>query len=268
MKRTCENCSRPLFDTDTICWHCGQKQSQPFQPESSSDQPIIDSTAEDDLEPEPEPASSALVLFYGGLTVIIIFALFLTVRSLGQSPIVNLQQGSPPTEWVSLNAPDSSFLIDIPARWSWQFQEGRRAESSFTNRLENDNRIAAAVTPLGDLIPDTEFLLIAQNDLDLLVVAQSERLNRLSPQQAVRSLQQQQFDNVTVKETQLIKGESGEERALLSLRHLKTSLHCDQYLVPASTVTYLVAACTSAENYDQQQATLTAALESFRTQSR
>ena len=268
MKRTCENCSRPLFDTDTICWHCGQKQSLPVQPESTSEQPSIDSTIEDGPEPEPEPVATALILFYGGLTAVIVLALLLTIRSLGQSPIVTLKPDSSQGEWVSLNSPDKSFTIDIPAKWDWQFLEEKRAKSSVTDLLENDRRIMTAITPLGDLVPDIEYLLVAQNGSGLLVVARSERLNRLSPQQAVTSLQEEQFDNIIVTEAHLIQAAPEEAKAVFTLKHMDTPLQCDQYMVPGPSETYVVAACSLIESYKQQHGDFKTALDSLRFKSR
>ncbi len=268
MKRTCENCSRPLFDTDTICWHCGQKQSLPAQTESTSEQPGSDSPVEEDPEPEPEPVATALILFYGGLTVVIALALLLTIRSLGQSPIVTLKPESSQGEWVSLNSPDNSFTIDIPAHWDWQFLEEKPAQSSVTDLLENDRRIKIAITPLGDLLPDTEYLLVAQNGSSLLVVARSERLNRLSPQQAVTSLQEEQFDNIIVTETHLIQAAPGDVKAAFTLKHMDTVLQCDQHLVPGPSETYVAAACSLIENYKQKNEDFKIALDSIRVKSR
>jgi len=268
MKRTCENCSRPLFDTDTICWHCGQKQSLPAQPEFTSEQPGSNSTIEDDPEPEPEPVATALILFYGGLTAVIVLALLLTIRSLGQSPIVTLKPDSSQGEWVSLNSLDKSFTIDIPANWDWQFLEEKRAKSSITDLLENDRRIMMAITPLGDLVPDIEYLLVAQNDSSLLAVARSERLNRLSPQQAVTSLQEEQFENIIVKEAHLIQATPGKAKAVFTLKHMDPPLQCDQHLVPGSSATYVVAACSLIESYKQQHGDFKTSLDSFSIKSR
>ena len=268
MKRTCENCSRPLFDTDTICWHCGQKQSLPAQSESTPEQPSSITTVEDDTEPEPEPVASALILYYGALTAVIVLALLLTIRSLGQSPIVTLNSDSSQGEWVSLNSPDKSFTIDIPAEWEWQFLEERKARPSITNLPENDRRIMTAITPLGDLVPDTEYLLVAQNGSSLLVVARSERLNRLSPQQAVTSLQEEQFDNIIVTEAHLIQDTPGEVKAAFSAKHLNTPLQCDQYMVPGPSETYVIAACSLIESHELQQGDFKTTLDSFSINSR
>ena len=268
MKRTCENCSRPLFDTDAICWHCGKKQSLPTQPESSSEQPSSDSTIEGDPEPEPEPVATALILFYGGLTTVIVLALLLTIRSLGQNPIVILKPDSSQGEWVSLNSPNNSFSIDIPAQWDWQFLEERRAKSTITDLLENDHRIKTAITPLGDLVPDIEYLFVAQNGPSLLVVARSERLNRLSPQQAVVSLQEEQFDNITVTEAHLIQVAPGDVKAAFTLRHMDTALQCYQHLVPGPSETYVVAACSLIESYKHHIGDFKTALDSLSIKSR
>jgi hypothetical protein len=268
MKRTCENCSRPLFDTDTICWHCGQKQSLPIQPETTLEQPPNNTTLENDPEREPEPVATALTLYYGGLTVVIALTLLLIIRSLGQSPIVTLNPDSSQGEWVSLNSSDKLFTIDIPANWDWQFLEGKQAQSSIIDLLENDHRIMTAISPFGDLVPDVEYLLVAQNDSSLLVVTRSERLNRLSTQQAVTSLQEEKFDNIIVTEAHLIEAAPGDVKAVFTLKHTDTPLQCDQYLVPGPSETYVVAACSLIEIYKQQHGDFKTALDSFSIKSR
>ena len=263
MKRTCENCNRPLFDTDTICWHCGQQQSTPAQPEPTPEQPSSNNALDDDPEPETEPVSSTLIIFYGGLTAVIVLALLLTMRSLGQSPMVSLKPDSAQGEWVSLSAPDNSFTIEIPAKWDWQFLQRIENTPPGKDVLEIEGSFVLAVTPLGDLVPDIEYLLKAEHDSSLLVVARSERLNRLTPQQAATSLQGEQFENMTVTEASLIQGAKGEQKAHFSLMHLDTPLHCDQYLVPAPSETYVVATCSLTESYDQQRDTRQNILDSF-----
>jgi len=268
MKRTCENCSRPLLDTDTVCWHCGQKQPLPAQPESPPDQIGKDLAIEEDPDPEPDPVPPALIFYYGGLTAVIIVAVMLTVRSLGQRPIVTLNLDSPQGDWVTLTSPGKSFTIDIPANWDWQFQEGKRTNSSSEDLLEHDSGVVAAVTPLGNFVTDFEYLFAAEGDSNMLVVARSERLNRLSPQQAVTSLQEESFDNITVKEARLVQATEGEEKAFFKLEHLDIPLQCDQYFVPGSEETYVVSACSLAESNNQQQEEFNKALSSFNVRSR
>jgi len=268
MKRTCENCSKPIFDTDTVCWHCGHKQSLTTKPSPAFEQPKTNSVIEDEIDTEPEPIAAKLVLYYGGLTAVIAVALLLTIRSLGHGPIVTFDSNTSQGEWLSIISPDRSFTIDIPATWEWQFLEEPASNIHATDMLEIDSPIKNAVNPLGNLVSDIEYLLVAQSEDSLLVIARSERLGRLTARQAVASLQTEQFENLTVIEARLIQEEAGAEKAFFTVEHMDIPLQCDQFLVPASSDSYVLAACTLAEKHTQQSAGFRKTLDSFSAQSR
>lgn len=268
MKHTCPNCNSPLLATDTICWHCGQPLTLPIRQAISPEPPALDSIEE--KEPESERASfdSSLVLVYSGLVVIIILGLLVITRSLGQSPILALKSDDAQIDRVSLTAPDRSFSIEIPAVWEWRFQKKGQANSSLPEELANESVLGLAVQPLGSLVPDLTYLLVAQNDSSLLIVAQSERLNRLSPEQAVASLQSEAFDNLEVLEVRRVQLEPAAERAFITLAHKDPPLQCSQHLVPGPTETYLVAACSPKDVYDTQRRVMLDILNSFTLQNR
>ncbi len=260
MQRTCPNCNSPLFETDTVCWHCGQQRSAPIQ---QTEEISTVSTSDEDSEPQLEPISPALIFYYSFLMITIVLALLLLSRSLTQNPILTLNPDGREGDWISLTSPTKMFSIEIPATWNWHFQEGAHTSSSFIQLLENDNRISFAVKPLGDLVPDIDYLMVAQNDGNLLVVTSSERLYRLSTEQAAAALQTESFNNLIITEAQLLTSGVAEDRVLITLNHVNLSLKCKQHLVPAHSETYLIAVCTSAENYGSQQDIFKDILDSF-----
>ncbi len=60
MKRTCDNCNRPLLETDTICWHCGHKQPLPVKREAPPEHFNKERAEEDELTTEIEPVAFAV----------------------------------------------------------------------------------------------------------------------------------------------------------------------------------------------------------------
>ncbi|UCC52302.1 MAG: hypothetical protein JSV68_24905 [Anaerolineaceae bacterium] len=267
MARTCDNCSRPVFDTDTVCWHCGWKLSSPEE-SAAETIPAAETLIEETVPAEPKPIEWPLALFYGVLTTIVLLALLLLMRSLGRSPTIAFKSDAIPGEWVSLNDPQKLFSVDVPADWSWYFQKGQQTQPSLKHLIEDDARIPTAVAPLGDIVSDLEYLLFSKNESDFLVVARSERLNRLTAQQAVVSLQEEPFENTIVNEARLIRNTAGEDTAVFALEHMEPPLFCVQSLTPNTTETYLVAACTSPENHALHSHELNVVLNSFQTLSR
>ena len=267
MARTCDNCSRPVFDTDTVCWHCGWKLTVPaqFEPETAL---AAENHAETDPSAEPESVEWPIALFYGVLTAVTFLALILLMRSLGQSPTIALRADSISGEWVFLIDPQKLFTIDIPVDWTWYFLHGPQSQRSLAGLVEDDARIPTAVAPLGDIVPDIDYLLFAENESEFLVVARSERLNRLTAEQAVISLREEIFENITVSEARLTQDTAAGDTAVFVLRRTDQPLYCWQSYSPSRSETYLVTACTPSENYNLFSPELTSVINSFRILSR
>jgi hypothetical protein len=261
MKHTCPNCSSPLFETDTVCWHCGQPQTLAIEQDVAPKPAAPEEEKQEEVEPELEPFAPGLIFVYGGLLLIIIAGLFLVTRSLGQSPTMALKSDETLGEWIFLTAPDKSFTIELPVTWEWYFQSNGPA--SLSENPAGESIVVFAAQPLGDFLPDLNTFLVAQHDANVLVVARSERLNRLSPEQAVSSLQSESFENLEIEEVRLIQLEPDSERASITLAHKDVPLHCTQHLVPGSSETYLVAACSPADVFDTQRRILLEILNTF-----
>ncbi len=263
MTRNCDNCFRPVLDTDTVCWHCGRKLS-PTAPATKKTGPIdVQEKQESALKPTPWP----LIVFYGSLTLIIIVALMWLMNSLGQSPTLT-GTGLTSTEWVALRDPDKQFSIIIPARWQWAFQGKSQVQLDFSPLVENESWAAAAPAPLGTLVPDSEYLLLAGNDSILLIVTRSERLNRLTPEQAVISLRQESFEGITIEDAHQKQNGVENNSAVFTIKHESPPMICRQLLTRDPTKTYLVAACTSINKDAQFVGEINAALDSFQLLSR
>jgi hypothetical protein len=267
MARTCDNCRRPVFDTDTVCWHCGWKLPIPAQsePETSS---AAQNLAEADSSSASDPVAWPVVFFYGVLTAVTFLALVLLMRSLGLSPTIALKTDSGSGERILLNDPQKLFAVEIPADWTWYFQHGAQSQTSLASLVEEDARIQKAVAPLGDIVPDIDYLLFAENEFEFLVVTRSERLNRLTAQQAVISLRQELFENITVTEARLTQDKAAGDTAVFVLQRTDQPLYCWQSFSPGPSATYLVAACTPSENQNLFNPELNTVINSFTILSR
>ena len=190
------------------------------------------------------------------------------MRSLGQSPTIAIEAGTGSGEHVLLIDPQKRFTVEIPADWVWYFQQRPRSQLTLANLVEDDARIRKAVAPLGEIVPDIDYLLFAENESEFLVVARSGRLNRLSPEQAVISLRQELFENITVTEARLTKDAAQGDRAVFVLQRTDQPLYCRQSFAPGSLATYVVAACTPSEQTNTNSVELDMAINSFRILSR
>lgn len=263
MTRTCDNCRRPVLETDTVCWHCGWKLS----PAGPVKEKTAAANEEEGQESELEPTPLPLIVFYGSLTLLIIIGLLLLMNSLGQSPTITITDASF-TELVTLTDPEKQFTVNIPARWQWTFQDEDQTPMMFAGVEELDTWTAAAIDPLGTLVSDNVNLLLAGDNSILLVVMRSDRLNRLTPQQAVASLRQEVFEGINVVDARQVQNKAGEDAAVFTIKHDEAELTCRQMLTPAPTTAYLVAVCATTINNEQYEDEFNSVLDSFQLLSR
>lgn len=263
MTRTCDNCRRPVLDTDTACWHCGWKLSPLAATPERTAVDDIQGGQDSALEPTPLP----LIIFYGSITILIVIALYWLMISLSQNPTIS-GTGSFSTEWVALSDPNKQYRINVPAAWQWTFQDENLADLEIANLVLNEGWSTSAIAPLGTLVPDNKTLLSAGNDSVLLIVSSSERLNRLSPQQAIASMRQENFDGIIVEDARQVQNEPGEFEAVFTVEHELPALHCRQLFTPDEKTTYLVAACALKNDAAQYSDDFDIALDSFQLKSR
>ncbi|MDX1415258.1 MAG: hypothetical protein R3293_13765 [Candidatus Promineifilaceae bacterium] len=215
-----------------------------------------------ETEPSIEPSSPTFILFYGTLTLLIIIALFWLMNTLSHSPTI-VATGPLSTEWVSLHDPEKQFLINIPAQWQWEFAPAASTEQMIDTRLQNIAWSTPAISPLGTIVPDSEIALLAGNNSVLMVIATSQRLSRLAAQQAVDSLQQEDFDGVVVEDARQRQTTAGNIAAYFTIRHTTPPLFCRQLFVPGAQEAYIVAACAPASRANQFADDFNRALNSF-----
>jgi hypothetical protein len=240
MAKACPNCGQPTLETDITCWHCGwqlapQKTARPVTKQRPTATAAL-----------PYPLST--IMLYGAMTAVVLIALLLVMRSLGQKPLITIH---PETRlganWTPVTDGAQRFTLDLPADWRWL--DGDSDQRALTDALAEDGRFHAALAPLGDLIEAGDILLIASytpfaaDDLaGLVVVAHSEILDRLTPEQAIQWSGQNTADLV-IQEARLAEGFTGVTHALLLVENPNSGWRCRQHFTPGPADSFLVAAC-------------------------
>lgn len=258
MTRTCDNCRRPVLDTDIVCWHCGWKLTPTAPPPKKLKAQAAEEEQEQALEHTPMP----LVIFYGGLTLLVIIALLWLMNSLAQSPTI-FGEGPQTSEWVTLTDPDQRFTIRVPLHWQWFFQDELQTQTDDGRLLENEQWLAAAGAPLTSLVPDSEQIFMAGNESILLVISRSNRLNRLTAEQSVASLTQESFPGIVVEDARQAQNSAGEIVAMFTITQVNPALRCRQLLLPGQSTAYLVSACAANEDAAQFLDEFDLVLDSF-----
>lgn len=255
--RTCENCSQPVLQTDTRCWHCGTKLKQ-LEPETGFDgeQPH----AEEEAAGE---GPSLQILFYAAMTAVTALALLLVIRSLGQQPRLSARFVLDDDSVMELTAPDGSFSIDVPPGLVWYFPQSKRGQGTAAAQMVNDPLFEAALQPLLDLASDEQMLLLAQAESGFLAVARSEQLGQLTVENVVGSLANEPFPGGAVLSTSAGSNRAGSQLAMITLEQEDPPLRCRQYFLPNSAGAYLAAICAGPGQFEQQSAEFETILNSL-----
>ena len=266
MTSSCPNCNQTVLPTDTMCWHCGydlatQAANQKAAPSAT--------TA---VSPSSTPSMSA-VFIYGGVTAVLMLALLLTMRRLGQQPLVLLNpETNVNSGWQPITDQAIQYTLDMPPTWqSWEAHHPQQRDM-FADLLANETQLATAVTPLGTAVSDMDILMIIMSEQSeqmsrlpgFVIVAQSQELGQLSLDDTIALAQQQ---NRTTEITEITKFSSfiGDVRAAISLKMPQTPDHlsCQQHIVTGTAETFVLAACAPEARYGVYKEPLGKILSSF-----
>jgi hypothetical protein len=167
----CENCGQTIMATDSQCWHCGKALS-PNKPNAVR-RPQLTTAVPDDTQPPPPPIQT--ILLYVGLTAVTLLILIATTRAIGKAPLFLVSGSTTPlVGWQPITDSELQFTLNLPE--AWQTVELNHAPEAPGLRSS---------PPV------------------YVLVAQSQRLQRLSPDEIVRYAQQQLSENVIMVETTL-----------------------------------------------------------------
>jgi hypothetical protein len=262
----CEHCGQTVLATDSQCWHCG-KALTPGKP-TAAKRPSLATAPLDDTQPPPPPFRT--ILLYVSLTAVTFFMLIATTRSIGQAPLLLVHADSaPPAGWQPITDSQLQFTLNLPETWQ-TFELNRAPEAP---GLRSSPPLQALSSLFDALVADTELLLLGTEDTAVfpsgtpvfVLVAQSQRLQRLKPDEIIPYLQQQLPENVTLAETArpADPAEANRGSLLFNIEQDEQVWRCLEQVVPGSGSIYLVVTCTSFTQFPRHQSDFDAILGSF-----
>jgi hypothetical protein len=248
-----------------MCWHCGYELAPPTAVTTT---PSSTLAAE-----EAEPFSLSAVSVYGVLTAVIIIGILLTMRSLGQRPLVLL---NPDTNinlgWTPITDPDLQFTFDLPPEWELFNNLDSEKAADFAALLAGEPQLAASVAPLGIEAADTDLLMIVMTDTPegvtavpaFVTIARSTVLRQLSLEDTILFAQQNSGDTI-LAETSLFTSFFGDNRAqiVVEMPFTPDTLTCYQHIAQTAKESYLVVGCAPSRRYGIYRETIDGILSSF-----
>lgn len=274
---TCENCGRPVLPTDVTCWHCGY--ALPRRPKPVEDKPKGSTTTagrwrgrragEEDVAGTGDYNLQAIAV-YGVLTLLIILALGLVMRALGQFPILvrsaSLELGG---DWVAVTDADLQYTLSLPDGWQWLDLAYRDQTSVLDQVLRRQAYIDRALQPLGRAAGDVAIIAVAVDTLNLedtepkpfVVVGRSERLHDVTPQEALDSLA---GSSLPVTDQFIDRRLAGQPQARFNVLDAEQAYQCRHlFVVDTPSPAYLVAGCAPQAGFATLQRELDDILDSF-----
>jgi hypothetical protein len=266
MVQRCEHCGQTVMATDKQCWHCGKVLSHgnsqlPISPQAATAVP------HDDTLPMP-PLTT--ILLYAGLTAVALLILITTTRAIGQSPLflanrnTVLQAG-----WQPITDSQLQFTLNLPETWHvFELERAPEAPS-----LRSSPPLQAVERTFEALVVDTQPIFLGTEDTAefangtpvFVLIAQSQRLKQLTPEEMIGYAQQQLPENATLSAVNLpedsVEGESGS--LLFNIEQDEALWRCLEQIGPGSQAVYIVVTCTSFAQFPRYHSDFEAILRSF-----
>lgn len=266
---SCENCGKRVLPTDTLCWHCGYKLTPQPAPVDLTVNPRTQTVAPAAPTVAPSYDLRAIAI-YGGLTLLIILALLLVMRALGQRPLlVNSAGLDIASDWTQLTDSQLRYTLGVPGGWQWLDVPFRDQQAVLADLIDRQPATRRVLDPLGRTAGDLtiEGVAVGTQALQLpdpvpfVVIATSPRLRGLAPEEALALLSDsqppandQRIDTRVPLQPQarftVLDGPGG-----FQCHHLVTT--------DPATAAYLVAACAPQGQFAAMQQDLTVILDSF-----
>ncbi len=252
--------------TDSQCWHCGKALS-PNKPNAVR-RPQLATAVPDDSQPPPPPIQT--ILLYVGLTAVTLLILIATIRAIGKAPLFLVSGSTTPlVGWQPITDSELQFTLNLPE--AWQTVELDRAPEA--PGLRSSPPLQALGSLFDALVADTQLLLLGTADTAVfpsgapvfVLVAQSQRLQRLRPDEITRYVQQQMPENVTLEATTRPAdlAEANRGSLLFNIEQGEQVWRCLEQVVPGSSGIYLVVTCTSFAQFPRHQSDFDTILRSF-----
>ena len=161
--------------------------------------------------------------------------------------------------------------MDLPDSW----QTVELTQDSEAVALRASPPLQAVMNTFDALVADTELLLLGAEDTAVfasgspvfVLVAQSQRLQRLSPENIVSYAEEHLPENVTIVEASTTESLTNELKGnlLINIEQGGQTWRCREQFIPDESGTYLVATCTTFTQFPAQLADFAIILRSFQS---
>ncbi len=270
MSDKCPNCSKPVLNTDVICWHCGYQLPKRPPAKTESDRRSADPSSRSQLSSDDagaaEPDLRALAI-YGLLTLAVIVALWLVMRSLSRQPILVRSAAFDRGDWVSVTDVELRYTLSMPSDWQWLDVAYRDQSELLDDIMTRQPYIGRASHPLGEAAGDVELLGLAVGTQALettdlypfVIIGRSAQLGALAPADALAQL----GDAPGVAEQALDTRIAGQPQARFTMLDRPYAYQCRHLFTAVENIGYLLAACAPQSRYRTLQRDLAGILDSF-----
>ncbi len=271
MVQRCEHCGQTVMATDKQCWHCGKTLSSSKSQTAKSPQPV---TAVSHENAPPMPPFTTILL-YAGLTAVALLILITTTRAISHAPLFLANSNTIiPVGWKPVTNSQLQFTLNLPE--TWHTYELDRAPEALT--LRSSPPVQAVTHTFEALVTDTQLIFLGTEDTAafaegasssdvpvFVLVAQSQRLGRLSLDDIIGYAQAQLPENVTLSTVNPLKdADEGQAGSLLfNIDQDEMLWRCLEQIGPGQSGVYLVVTCTSFAEYPRHQTDFEAILRSF-----
>ena len=245
MVQRCEHCGQTVMATDKQCWHCGR---------------FLNRGQGNFVKPTPETSDSQTatlpslpaILLYAGLTAVSLLLLITTTRTIGHAPLFLAGKNNQLLAgWQPFTDGQLQFTLNVPQSW-YLFEVAQAPEVDALRQnvlLQDVNRIVES------LAADTELLFLSTEDTAVfadgvpvfVLVAQSQRLQQLTPDEIIKYAQQQMPEHVAFSNAPQPAAAAQESagRLLFNINQDEQVWRCIEQFNPGSRSVYLVFTCTS-----------------------
>jgi hypothetical protein len=265
MVQRCEHCGQTVVATDERCWHCGKKLSH-GKLRLAEQTPTGTAVADNN----PVIPSFTTIFLYAGLTAVALLILITTTRAIGQAPLFLLHNNNiPQAGWQPITDSQLRFTLNLPN--SWRFLEMTLAPEA--PALRSSPPLQALNNIFTALVADSELLFLGTEDTAVfakgtpvfVLVAHSQRLQQLTPDELVRYAQEQLPENVTRptvgQPDNSTDGQAG--RLLFNIQQDEQTWRCLEQISPNNRGVYLIVTCTSFAQFPRHLNNFEAILGSF-----
>lgn len=264
MIQRCEHCGQTVITTDQQCWHCGKALSR------GKPQAVKRPTRETAVAEAATMPSFPMMLLYAGLTIMVLLMLIITTHALGQAPLFLLSNNNRlQAGWHTITDGQLQFTLNLPNEWSGL----ELAHAPEAADLRSSPPLLALENLLGAWVADSEMLFLGTKDTAVfaegnpvfVLVTQSQRLQRVDPDELVSYLEKQLPENVTLSRIPSTSNEdeAAAKRLLFNIEQEENIWRCHQQINPGNDSIYFVFACSSFTQFPAYLADFEIILRSF-----